>query len=52
MATLTRARVQPDELPHEMAINCYGQRADAGFIITEATQVCPEGKGALYSHGD
>lgn len=52
MAPLTRARAQPDESPHEMAINYYAQRASAGLIITEATQVSPEGKGALYSPGN
>jgi N-ethylmaleimide reductase len=51
MAPLTRNRAHPDGTPHEMAIKYYSQRASAGLIISEATQISPEGKGYLNTPG-
>ncbi|MDH3667558.1 MAG: alkene reductase [Paracoccaceae bacterium] len=51
MAPLTRNRAHSDGTPKAMAEEYYHQRASAGLIITEATQVSPEGKGYLDTPG-
>lgn len=46
MAPLTRMRSkQPGNVPHELNAEYYAQRASAGLIISEATQVCQQGQG-------
>lgn len=46
MAPMTRNRAKPDgDVPGDLAPTYYRQRASAGLIITEATQVSPNGKG-------
>ena len=45
MAPLTRNRAVVGNVPSPLAPIYYGQRASAGLLITEATQVCPEGQG-------
>ena len=46
MAPLTRCRASvPGNVPNEMMRRYYRQRAGAGLIISEATQVVPEGQG-------
>ena len=46
MARMTRNRAaMPGNLPQAMNVKHYEQRASAGLIITEATQVCTEGVG-------
>ncbi|PYE82255.1 alkene reductase [Pseudoroseicyclus aestuarii] len=52
MAPLTRNRADnaTDEVG-EMHVDYYRQRAGAGLIITEATQISPEGKGYLSAPG-
>lgn len=45
MAPLTRNRAQGDGTPREMAATYYRQRASAGLIISEATQISARGKG-------
>src|SRR4030088_2184264 len=46
MAPLTRNRaVPPGMVPSELAIDYYGQRASAGLLITEASQVSQQGQG-------
>ncbi|HET9627358.1 MAG TPA: alkene reductase [Kofleriaceae bacterium] len=44
MAPMTRNRA-PNTLPGERTAAYYAQRAGAGLIITEATQVAPRGQG-------
>src|SRR4051812_17002605 len=44
MAPLTRNR-SPGCVPNEMVASYYEQRATAGLIITEGTQVEPRGQG-------
>jgi N-ethylmaleimide reductase len=44
MAPLTRNRADADGVPGELAATHYSQRASAGLIVTEATQVSPMGK--------
>lgn len=51
MAPLTRNRAHPDGTPHENAIEYYRQRATAGLIISEASQVSPMGKGYIDTPG-
>jgi N-ethylmaleimide reductase len=45
MAPLTRNRAAPGNLPTPLMALYYKQRASAGLIITEATQIMPEGQG-------
>jgi N-ethylmaleimide reductase len=46
MAPLTRNRaVPPGMLPNPLATDYYGQRASAGLLITEASQVSQQGQG-------
>lgn len=46
MAPLTRMRSkQPGNVPHELNATYYEQRASAGLIISEATQVSQQGQG-------
>jgi len=45
MAPLTRNRAGAGATPTELAIEYYRQRASAGLIITEATQISPQGVG-------
>jgi N-ethylmaleimide reductase len=45
MAPLTRNRSQPDGTPRAMAATYYRQRASAGLIVSEATQISAMGKG-------
>ena len=46
MAPLTRNRAaMPGNVPQAMNATYYAQRAGAGLIISEATQVSPEGIG-------
>ncbi|MDH5776242.1 MAG: alkene reductase, partial [Nitrospirota bacterium] len=46
MAPLTRMRSkQPGNIPHELNAKYYAQRASAGLIISEATQVSQQGQG-------
>ncbi len=45
MAPLTRNRAGEGNVPLPMHVTYYTQRASAGLIITEATQVSPKGVG-------
>jgi N-ethylmaleimide reductase len=46
MAPLTRMRSkQPGNIPWELNATYYAQRASAGFIISEATQISQQGQG-------
>ena len=45
MAPLTRMRAVENDVPTPLAQTYYAQRASAGLIISEATQVGPLGKG-------
>lgn len=45
MAPLTRDRAGPGNVPTALMADYYAQRAAAGLIISEASQVCPEGQG-------
>ena len=45
MAPLTRSRAGAGRAPQDLNATYYAQRASAGLIITEATQVSPQGVG-------
>lgn len=52
MAPMTRSRSrQPGDVPTELNALYYSQRASAGLIVTEATQISPEGKGYAWTPG-
>jgi N-ethylmaleimide reductase len=51
MAPLTRNRAGADGVPGEFAATYYAQRASAGLIVTEATQISPMGKGYFNTPG-
>lgn len=51
MAPLTRNRAQPNGVPGPWAATYYSQRASAGLIVTEATQISPMGKGYINTPG-
>jgi len=52
MAPLTRCRSTPGtDAPNAMIAEYYGQRASAGVIVSEATQVLPTGKGYVGTPG-
>jgi N-ethylmaleimide reductase len=52
MAPMTRARsTQPGDVPNAMNARYYAQRASAALIVTEATQVSPQGKGYSFTPG-
>lgn len=52
MAPLTRMRAtQPGDVPNELMATHYAQRASAGLLITEGTQVSPQGKGYADTPG-
>lgn len=45
MAPLTRSRAGAGNVPHALNARYYAQRASAGLIISEATQITPQGQG-------
>jgi N-ethylmaleimide reductase len=51
MAPMTRSRAGRDGVPGPLAALYYAQRAGAGLIVTEATQVAPEGQGYIQTPG-
>src|SRR6516165_7114630 len=51
MAPLTRSRAGPGNVPTALSALYYAQRASAGLIISEATQVAPEGQGYISTPG-
>lgn len=52
MAPMTRSRsAQPGDVPTELNARYYAQRASAGLIVTEATQISREGQGYAWTPG-
>lgn len=52
MAPMTRSRsAQPGNLPTPLMATYYAQRASAGLIISEATQISPQGQGYSFTPG-
>ncbi len=52
MAPLTRNRaLHEGDVPQALNAKYYAQRATAGLLISEATQISPEGKGYAWTPG-
>jgi len=52
MAPMTRSRTaQPGDVPTALMANYYAQRASAGLIISEATQISAQGQGYSFTPG-
>jgi N-ethylmaleimide reductase len=52
MAPMTRCRTtQPDNVPNALMAQYYAQRASAGLILSEATQISPQGQGYSFTPG-
>jgi N-ethylmaleimide reductase len=51
MAPMTRSRAVDGNVPNPQATTYYVQRATAGLIVTEATQVSPQGVGYIRTPG-
>jgi len=51
MAPMTRSRALEHNVPNPLAATYYAQRASAGLIVTEATQVSPQGVGYIRTPG-
>jgi len=51
MAPLTRNRADAGQVPSALAATYYAQRADAGLIVSEATQISAVGQGYFGTPG-
>src|ERR1700690_2776819 len=51
MAPMTRSRAVERNVPNPIAATYYAQRASAGLIVSEATQVSPQGVGYIRTPG-
>ena len=51
MAPMTRSRASDEGIQPPFAAEYYGQRASAGLIITEATNISPMAKGYVRTPG-
>jgi N-ethylmaleimide reductase len=51
MAPMTRTRTSKGDLPNALMATYYGQRASAGLIVSEATDVSPWSKGYAWTPG-
>ncbi|MBX3120565.1 MAG: hypothetical protein KF784_16015 [Fimbriimonadaceae bacterium] len=49
MAPMTRNRAGHGNVPQPMNVLYYAQRSSAGLIVTEGTQVSPQGVGYPYT---
>ncbi len=51
MAPLTRSRSSDEGVPGALVAQYYAQRASAGLIVSEATNISPQGRGYVYTPG-
>lgn len=51
MAPLTRSRATDEGVPGELQATYYAQRASAGLIVSEATNITAQGKGYIRTPG-
>ena len=51
MSPMTRSRALAGNVPNPLAAIYYAQRATAGLLITEGTQVSPQGVGYIRTPG-
>src|SRR5688500_16244343 len=51
LAPMTRSRALAGNVPNPLAATYYAQRASAGLLISEGTQVSPQGVGYIRTPG-
>jgi N-ethylmaleimide reductase len=51
MAPMTRCRAVEGNIPNPLAVTYYVQRSQAGLIVTEGSQVSPQGVGYVRTPG-
>ena len=51
MAPLTRSRAGEDGVPSPLMVKYYAQRASAGLIISEGTNISSQGRGYAFTPG-
>lgn len=51
MPPLTRSRAATGNVPTDLMAQYYAQRASAGLIISEGTQISPQGQGYAWTPG-
>ena len=51
MPPMTRSRAAKGDVATVLMAEYYAQRATAGLIISEGTQICPEGQGYAWTPG-
>jgi N-ethylmaleimide reductase len=51
MAPLTRSRASSGGVPQPLMAEYYAQRASAGLIVAEATNISPQGRGYAFTPG-
>ncbi len=51
MAPLTRSRAGTGGVPRQMNVDYYAQRASAGLIVSEATNISQQGQGYAFTPG-
>ncbi|MDG3424762.1 alkene reductase, partial [Vibrio parahaemolyticus] len=52
MPPMTRSRsTQPGDVANDMMATYYAQRASAGLIVSEGTQISPNAKGYAWTPG-
>ena len=51
MAPMTRSRADAHGVVGELTVRYYAQRASAGLVITEATNVSPDAVGSPFTPG-
>jgi len=51
MAPLTRSRAAKGGVPQQMNVDYYAQRASAGLIVSEATNITQQGQGYAFTPG-
>ncbi len=51
LSPMTRSRAVEGNVPNPLAATYYVQRASAGLLITEATQISPQGVGYIRTPG-
>lgn len=51
MAPMTRSRASAGNVPGDLAVTYYRQRAGAGLIVAEGTQPSAAGQGYVWTPG-
>ena len=51
LSPMTRSRALDGNVPNPLAATYYAQRSSAGLLITEATQISPQGVGYIRTPG-